>query len=653
MSSLFPVEPIRPAERSTPLYAALSRVEQGFTLVDDDLHLLAWNEAFLRLLDLPPALVQRGSPLEAVIRFNAARHDEGGGDVEALIQERLRVARRGEPHSLEHVTPSGAVLRVTCVSVPGHGFLTVYTDVTEQRSAEQMMRDQNALLETRVAERTIELRRSEAQMRLITDSIPALVAYFDQHRNYRFINRGYQDWFGLDPSQPEKVSAREFLGLETYTQIKPNVAQALQGRPVTFEYHIHTIDGRTLMARTTLIPELNADAQVIGCFELTFDITEERRAQELLVQAQKMEALGQLTGGLAHDFNNILMVVLGNLTALAEQAPAQAHVGEYIQPAIEAVRRGTKLIRGLLTFSRKQAIEARIVDLNPLVGGVQDLVKHTLPSTQQLVTQVSPAPIMVSVDPQQLQNSLLNLILNAHDATAGHGRIEVRSTHQQLDGLQASHLGLEPGAYACLQVSDNGCGMDASTRARVFEPFFTTKSAGQGTGLGLSMVYGFVRQSGGGIDIQSSPGNGCCVSLWLPQAPPDAVAQALDPAPLVLPPTQAGLALLVDDDVQVRVTVRRLLLDLGYAVLEAENGAEARDILDQTPNIHLLLSDIVMPGAIDGRELARYARRSGEVAHILLMSGYAAESEGPLDTPLLAKPFGKAELSAALREIGA
>jgi CheY-like chemotaxis protein len=328
-------------------------------------------------------------------------------------------------------------------------------------------------------------------------------------------------------------------------------------------------------------------------------------------------------------------------------------VGEYIHPAIEAARRGSKLIRGLLTFSRKQAIEARIVDLNPLVSGVQDLVKHTLPSTQELVTDVNPLPILVSVDPQQLQNSLLNLILNAHDATAGQGRIEVRSTLQPLEGLQASRLGLAPGPYACLQVNDNGCGMDAGTRARVFEPFFTTKSAGQGTGLGLSMVYGFVRQSGGGIDLQSSPGRGTCVSLWLPQAPSDAVVDVADPAAPVAPSTAAGLALLVDDDLQVRVTVRRLLLDLGYAVLEAENGAEALDILEQTPGIQLLLSDIVMPGAIDGRQLARYARQSGEVAHILLMSGYAAESESPLDAPLLAKPFGKAELSAALREIGA
>lgn len=646
-------EPGSIADDALPLYASLSRAEQGFTLVDEQLRLLAWNDAFVRLLDLPAGLMQQGSPLESVIRFNAARHHRGVGDVESLIQERLRVARRGEPHAFEHVTPTGAVLRVTGVSVPGHGFLTLYTDVTEQRSAEQLIRDQKALLEARVAERTSELRRSEAQMRLITDSIPALVAYFDQHRNYRFINRGYQDWFGLDPSRPEQVSAREFLGLETYTQIKPNVAQALQGRAVTFEYLIHTIDGRTLMARTTLIPELNVQGQVIGCFELTFDITEERRAQELLVQAQKMEALGQLTGGLAHDFNNILMVVLGNLTALAEQAPAQAYVDEYIQPAIEAARRGTKLIRGLLTFSRKQAIEARVVDLNPLVNDVRDLVRHTLPSTQQLLTDVHPAPIMVSVDPQQLQNSLLNLILNAHDATAGQGRIEVRSTCRQLDGQAASRLGLEPGAYACLQVSDNGCGMDAATRARVFEPFFTTKPVGQGTGLGLSMVYGFVRQSGGGIELHSEPGRGTSLSLWLPQAPSEAVAEAAESAPPVPPPSGAGLALLVDDDPQVRVTVRRLLLDLGYAVLEAENGAEAREILDQTPGIRLLLSDIVMPGQLDGRQLARYARGAGEVAHVLLMSGYAAECDNPIEAPWLAKPFGKAELSAALREIGA
>jgi signal transduction histidine kinase/CheY-like chemotaxis protein len=637
-------------EGHNALYAGLNLIDQGFALLDEELCLVAWNTTFLRMLDFSDTLIQVGTPFESVIRYNATCNEYGDGDVELQIRQRVDAAHSFQPYAIEHVRPNGTVLRIHGVPVPGHGFLNLYTDVTEQRRAEKLAKDQNALLELRVAERTVELRRSEAQMRLITDSVPALIAYFDQDRSYRYINRGYQDWFGLDPSQPQLVSAREFLGLETYTQIRPNVAEAWKGNKVTFEYNIHTIDDRTLLARTTLIPELAADGTVIGCFELTFDISDERQAMGLLVQAQKMEALGQLTGGLAHDFNNILMVVLGNLTALSEQAAVQVHVAEFINPAIDAARRGSKLIRGLLSFSRKQPIEACTMDLNPLVSGVEELVSHTLPGTLRLSTEVANTPIIVSVDPQQLQNSLLNLIVNARDATEGQGTIHLSCASQRLDAHQAALLGLTPGPYACLRVDDNGCGMDAVTRARVFEPFFTTKSAGHGTGLGMAMVYGFTRQSGGSIDIQSAPGAGTSVSLWLPALAPVANTVANDELARSETP---GLALLVDDDLSVRQTVRRLLMELGYSVLEAQSGDEAVEILEQTPQIQLLLSDIVMPGHVDGRQLARHAINAGRVEHIILMSGYASDTNHRLEVPLLSKPFTKSELATALLESGA
>ncbi len=653
MSSSPHTDHTSPFEGQQALYTGLNLVDQGFALIDEDLRLVAWNATFLRMLDFSDNLVEVGTPFESVIRYNAARNEYGDGDVELQIRQRLDAARSFQPYAIEHVRSNGTVLRIHGVPVPGHGFLNLYSDVTAQRNAEKLARDLNTLLESRVAERTVELRRSEAQMRLITDSIPALIAYFDQHRIYSYINRGYQDWFGLDPSQPQLVSTRDYLGLETYSQIQPNVTQALQGKPATFEYNIRTIDGRTLMARTTLIPEIEPDGTVIGCFELTFDITEAHRAQELLVQAQKMEALGQLTGGLAHDFNNILMIVLGNLTALSEQASSQAQVTEFINPAIDAARRGSKLIRGLLSFSRKQPIEAHTLDLNPLITGIEELVGQTLPATLNFVTEVGDTPTLVSVDPQQLQNSLLNLILNARDATDGKGTIHLRCTMQMMDAHNAAQVGLMPGAYACLRVDDNGCGMDTATRARVFEPFFTTKPVGRGTGLGMSMVYGFAHQSGGSVDIQSTPGTGTSVSIWLPVVTPDAGVVTGGVLVNNANVAEMGLALLVDDDLGVRQTVRRLLLDLGYSVLEAENGTEAMEILDQTPQIRLLLSDIVMPGEVDGRQLARHAINSGRVEHILLMSGYAAEAEQPLEVPLLAKPFSKAGLLAALQEAGA
>lgn len=308
--------------RLESLQAGLDLIDQGFTLIDEKLQIVAWNQAFLDLLEFPPSMVYVGAPFESFMRFNAERGEYGQGDIEPLIRARMTMAQSFKPHVFERIRPSGTVLRIYGVPVPGHGFITLYSDVTEQHRQKRLIHDQTRQMEARVQERTLalseintELRQtlsdkdtmsrsllqSEARMRLITDSIPALIAYFDRHRNYHYVNRGYRDWFGLDTSQPQHISAKEFLGADTYAQIKPNIGKALAGTPVTFEYDVHTVDSHTRGVRTTLIPEVGADGQVIGCFELTFDISDERHSHQLLAQAQKMEAVGQLTGGLAHD----------------------------------------------------------------------------------------------------------------------------------------------------------------------------------------------------------------------------------------------------------------------------------------------------------------------------------------------------------------
>ena len=651
--------------RSGSLQAALDLIDQGFTLIDEDLKLVAWNRAFVRLLDFPPHMAHEGASFESFMRHNAARGDYGPGDMEQQVQERVEAARAFQPHVLERTRPNGCVLRIEGVPVPGHGFVTLYSDVTQQRRAEQLILEQNARLETRVVERTQALERSEAQVRLITDSIPALVAYFGADLHYRYINRGYRDWFGLDPARPDAVSAREFLGSDTYVGIKPHIRKALQGHAETFEYEVQTLppSGQTepmlRIARTTLIPELDDQGEVIGCFELTFDITEQRRAHDMLVQAQKMEALGQLTSGLSHDFNNILTVIVGNLAALADLPEVRAHRKEYIVPALEAARRGSDLIKGLLTFSRQKPQRTTLVEIGQLVHNVDRLVRHTLPDTLQLQIQTCEHDSWCELDPHQFENALLNLILNARDATESRGTVHVRRDHQQLDTARASALSLEPGPYVCVTVSDNGCGMDARTRRRVFEPFFTTKLPGRGSGLGLAMVYGFTRQSGGTAHVCSEVGVGTDMQLWLPLSGTDDDLTASEAAP---PPTQAGpdaaasrgLALLVEDDADVRKIVRRQLLELGYAVVEAANGREAMTIIEQTPHIQLVLSDYVMPGGPDGQAVTAYARRQ-RIPLVVLMSGHLpdiASSTGTEDLvpcPVLAKPFTRAQLAAALQ----
>ncbi len=641
-------------KRYESLQAALDLIDQGFTLIDQDLRFVAWNKTFLRLLDFPPEMGYVGAPFESFMRFNAERGDYGSGDAQGYVDERMRAARAFEPHDIERTRPDGRVLRVRGVPVPGHGFVTLYSDVTAQRSAERQIAEHTNLLETRVAERTADLRRSEAQMRLITDSIPALIAYFDHRRIYRYINRGYQAWFGLDPELPGEVSAKQYLGAATYASIRPYVARALAGEAVTYEYETTIVGGTVVTARTTLIPEIAPDGTVAGCFELTFDISEQKRAQAMLVQAQKMEALGQLTGGLAHDFNNILTVILGNLGALAAARANDPAVAEFVEPAVDAARRGAELIKGLLSFSRKQPLEATAADLAPLINSVGRLVRRSLPIGLTLDLDVAQggAPLWAWIDTQQLQNALLNLIFNARDATPPQGRIGVMAGAQVLAGAEAALLQLEPGRYVRINISDNGSGMDAATQARVFEPFFTTKPAGQGTGLGLAMVYGFVKQSGGAISIQSAVGQGTTVSLWLPAAEPvSAWSMPSDLAHDALVDAahgDQGLALLVDDEPEVRRVVRRSLLALGFAVIEAESGQEAMQILAQTPGIGLLLTDVVMPGTVDGRALAAYASAQGTVAQVVLMSGYAPDDGAAPDPLLLAKPFTEAQLAARL-----
>lgn len=660
--------------RHETLQAGLDLIDQGFTLMDENLQLVAWNKSFLRLLDFPDSMGFRGAPFESFARFNAARGEYGDVDLELAVRERVEAARAFVPHDFERVRPDGTVLRVRGFPMPGYGFVSIYSDITQEHASATLVKEQNALLESRVAERTAELtasnaqlrdalrtngqfanslERSEARMRLITDSIPALIAYFDSGLVYRFINRGYFEWFGIDPSQPDKVSARVFLGIGTYSLIKPFIKQALHGAAVTFEYEITAIGGLKKLARTTLIPEMGPLGKVIGCFELTFDITKERRSHEMLVQAQKMEALGQLTGGLSHDFNNILTVILGNLTALSELPDARHHVAEFLTPAMDAARRGSDLIKGLLSFSRQHPMCTSLVDIDLCVQDIDKLVRHTLPKTMSLVYLLEASGALSDVDTNQFQNALLNLILNAKDAIDSRGCVSVETALQSLDAHRAAELGLHAGDFVCVSVRDDGCGMDDATRVRVCEPFFTTKSAGQGTGLGMSMVYGFARQSGGTVEISSEPGDGTVVTLWLPLhgslAPTGATAaDAHKGSCLPGEVPVMGLALLVDDDANVRKVIRRQLLELGYSVIEAENGSEALDILDQTRGLCAVVSDFAMPGGVDGLQVTQHARQQGLARHIVLMSGQINVPGQQGESAVLQKPFTQEQLAAAL-----
>ena len=638
-----------PLARYQTLQAGLDLLDQGLSIFDAELRLVAWNSAYVRLLDFPEGMACLGTPFDTFIRYNARRGEYGAGEPEALVAERVAAARTFAPHDIERTRPDGRVLRIHGEPLPGHGFVTLYSDMTAQREAERTIREHSVDLENRVAARTAELASSEQRVRLVMDSIPALVAYFDRHRVYRYINRGYRDWFRVDTARPEQASARSFLGDAVYAVVKPYALRAMAGEAVSFEYELVTSTGDQRAVRTSLVPERAADGTFAGCFELTFDITEQRRAQELLVRTQKLEAMGHLTGGLAHDFNNILTVVIGNLAALADARPGDALVPEYVQPALDASRRGAELVKGMMHFARRQPLQAEAVEALALLQTVERLVRRSLPEHLELVIDAAgtATPPWAWIDPSQLEQALVNMILNARDASRPDGRITLRLRPVVLDAGAAAALQTAIGEHVRIDVEDNGAGMDAHTLAHMFEPFFTTKQPGLGTGLGMAMVYGFIKQSGGAIDVQSQPGRGTTISLWLP-ASGGVEAERTIPTAAPAEAGWRGLALLVDDDAQVRRVVRRNLLELGYSVLEADNGAEALQLLAHTDNIALLLSDVVMPGSVDGREVAKAARAQRRAQAVVLMSGNAPGDLQVPGVPLLTKPFTTAQLSDAI-----
>src|SRR5574343_198781 len=520
MSSESPLPP--PLLRQEMLQAGLDMLDQGVTVFDADLRLVAWNRPFLELFDFPDHLATAGTTLDAFIRFNALRGEYGPGDIEERIAERVRLLTQTTANVFEYRRPDGRVILMRMEPMPPKGFVTLYSDVTEQRYIEHLTEHQNNDLEERVRRRTAQLEnananlrranseneriaaalgRSEGRLRLINDTIPILIGYVDQNEVYQYANKGYSDWYGHPEGSVTGRAVPEVIGDHVYGQVRDSVRQALSGQQVSYEYHMLR-DGKDVFARSTLVPETTPAGETLGFFVFSHEITEQKRMQAALIQAQKMEAIGQLTGGLAHDFNNLLTVIIGNLAALQDHRADDPAVNEFVEPALQSARRGVQLIKRLLTFSRQQPLAPEAVDIDRLISGLSKLVRRSLPENIAISTDLAGISIHALVDPAQLESALLNFALNARDAMPDGGRLHLAARGIEL-GAGAASFDVAPGEYVLIEVADNGSGMDAETLRRACEPFFTTKRFGLGSGLGLAMAYGFARQSGGGISIQS------------------------------------------------------------------------------------------------------------------------------------------------------
>jgi len=389
------------------------------------------------------------------------------------------------------------------------------------------------------------------------------------------------------------------------------------------------------------------------------------KAEALLRQAQKMEAVGQLTGGIAHDFNNLLTVILGGLDAIGRQvqmmapSPPVARITRARELALQGARRAVSLTNRLLAFSRQQPLDPKPIDANKLVAGMTEFLQRTLGESVALETVLSPGLWRTSADVNELENTLLNLSLNARDAVQGNGKVTIETANCYLDESYVLSLPepVAPGQYVMIAVADDGIGMDQATVEHAFEPFFTTKDVGKGTGLGLSQVYGFVRQSAGNVKIYSEPGEGTTVKIYLPRfAGSEVIVEDGEVASNSGALMGVESILVVEDDEPLRAYTVEVLRDLGYRVLDARNAAMALDILAREQGIDLLFTDVVIPGGMNGRQLAEEALRRKAGLKVLFTTGYTRNAivhHGRLDpgVNLLGKPYSPTDLANKIRSV--
>jgi PAS domain S-box-containing protein len=526
-------------------------------------------------------------------------------------------------------------------------------DALERARAESALRLLNAALEEQVATRTRELART---WRLA----PVIMVVGGQDGKLLDVNAAWTRILGWTREQTVGRDVLSFVAEEDQAVGLAGMERLARGLPVS-DYHIRflTSSGERRSIAWTTMP----DGGLL--YGYGRDVTDQRIAEERLLQAQKMEAVGQLTGGLAHDFNNLLTAIMGGLELVGGRLSQGRTEGleRFIGVAQTAAERAAALTQRLLAFSRRQTLDPKPTDINGLVRGMEELVRRTVGPELTVNASVAPVAWTTLVDPNQLENALLNLCINARDAMPDGGTLTIATAEHRVGDEDARELDLPPGNYVSLSVTDTGTGMTPDVMRRAFDPFFTTKPLGAGTGLGLSMIYGFARQSGGQVRIRSEVGAGTEVRIILPRHAGEAAAHAAaDPmgrvteAAPVAGKTGRGSVLVVDDEAAVRLMVCEVLADLGYRPIEAEDGAAGLRVLDSDLPLNLLVTDVGLPGGMNGRQLAGLARRLRPDLPVLFITGFAETAAcGCFDLEcgmqVMTKPFALDALAARIGEM--
>ncbi|MDF7793969.1 PAS domain-containing protein [Pseudomonas syringae] len=659
----FALEPLLPAaqEAAERLQLALdSGAVVGTWVWDIIADQLTGDERFARTFGLCPKLCAKGLPLELVI---ASIHPDDSARVDKSIEEALQSSEtyRCEYRVLHEdgiyrwIEASGRIERDSRgkpVRSPG-----VLLDIDSRRTAEDERDRLNELL------------------RIFTAAVPGVVYAKDLEGRMLVANRGTADLIGKPPEFFIGKTDLDFLDDQQQARILMETDRRIMQNNVSeqIEEQVNLADGSAAIWLSTKAPLLDENGEVIGLIGSSIDVTARKKAEEAvrelnqtleqrieqavfereqiedaLRHSQKMDAVGQLTGGIAHDFNNLLAGISGSLELITKRL-AQGRVGDvdrYVSVAQGAVRRAASLTHRLLAFSRRQTLSPRVTDVNGLIHDMEELIARTVgPEIDiKVVAQNDLWPALI--DHAQLESSLLNLCLNARDAMPNGGRIIIETANASLEECTDPDHGIPAGEHLSIRVTDTGIGMSPDIAAKAFEPFFTTKAIGAGTGLGLSMVYGFVRQSGGQIRVESIEGQGTSVVMHLPRHTAENAPRPVEPEVIEEPPHHTGeTVLIVDDEPSVRMLVAEVISGLGYNCLEAADAQSGLQILQSDTRIDLLISDIGLPGGMNGREMADAAGDCRPGLPTLFITGYAKTSV--LDdchlrpcTQVLTKPFG-------------
>ncbi|MEC7764688.1 MAG: PAS-domain containing protein [Pseudomonadota bacterium] len=615
--------------------AGLNLIQQALSIYDSDLRFVVGNRTFQTMFALPDHLVTRGAHFEDVIRFLTERGEYGEvADHDAFVRDKVEQALAFEPHYMERERADGRMVSVEGSPLAQGGWVTVYTDITAIKRQEQLLRSRSeelsdqllahaeelsqtnrALAATNAAlqETKHQLTEMESRARVTAEMMPAHIARIDRDWRYSYSNRQLANILPSTPRDLVGLPVHEALGDEAFERITPNLERAFAGEASVLEF---AHEGAARRIRVAFTPDVDEAGDVTGIYVLSMDVTEEAQARAALTQTRKRELAAQLTSGMAHDFSNLLTIILGMQARLGQMdLPDEARA--LVEATTGAARRGGAILDRISSMTGAREVRPEPVEVAGLLAEIETLGRATLPDGITLTTQADGLDHPVLLDIGATQDALLNLVLNARDAIeAAGGRIDVR----------ARAVG---GTWIEFEVTDTGPGFSDKALDHALDAFFTTKG-GEGSGLGLAMVYDHAKMSGGHVRLGNGP-KGARVTIRLP----------LKPAQVAGTPK---LVLLVEDQEDIRADVRGMLVALGHQVIEAVSGEEALD-LGGIEEIDVVLSDIMLGGAVTGDTLA------GRMdAPVLLMSSLPANDARRTGRPVLSKPFTRGQLSAFLTE---